>query len=320
MKKECCDFLEVKSDGVYVDCTLGAGGHALEILKRGGRVVGLDQDPDAVTKASEELKEYIASGRLEIIHTNFRHIHRALTASTLLNGEAADGVLMDLGVSSHQIDEATRGFSFGRDGPLDMRMNQGAAMAAPGQLTAMRIVNEFDVTQLADLLYHYGDEERSRQVAREIVSSRPLRTTGELEEVVGRSIPSFKQRAKTAAKCFQALRIAVNDELGALEEALRSMPRCIKPGGRLVVMSYHSLEDRRVKNFFRSGALPQESFTLPTNGPLSCEKISSSIKNGESEVENPWRTITKRAVTPSEEEIAVNKRSRSAKLRVAEIR
>lgn len=218
---------------------------------------------------------------------------------------------MDLGVSSHQINEPSRGFSFSNDGPLDMRMDKGAqsmssstSTSSSGRnLSALDIVNTYDTTALADVLYQFGDEQRSRQIAREIVASRPLQTTGQLDLVISR-ITSFKERPKTLAKCFQALRIVVNDEMGALDEALSSMQDVLQPGGRLVVMSYHSLEDRRVKALLRTGSLMMGGEMVGMNGNEN----------------NPWKTITKRAVCPTEKEVAENSRSRSAKLRVAERR
>lgn len=310
MKAECCDFLNITPGGIYVDCTLGAGGHTKEILARGGRVIGLDQDPDAIAKASELLHEHIQSGSLEIIQSNFRNIKQSVARSKIANGKQVSGVLMDLGVSSHQINEPSRGFSFSNDGPLDMRMDKGTQSApsssssslSTGSMSALHIVNTYDTTALADVLYQFGDEQRSRQIAREIVASRPLWTTGQLDQVISR-ITSFKDRPKTLAKCFQALRIVVNDEMGALDEALTSMQDVLQPGGRLVVMSYHSLEDRRVKTLIRTGSVLGGEETAGING------------SG-----NPWKTITKRAVSPMEKEVTENSRSRSAKLRVAERR
>ena len=252
---ECCEYLAIKPNGLYVDCTLGGGGHTREIIRRGGRVIGLDQDPDSIAKTSKELSEYISSERLEIVQTNFRFIEKAVQSAKLANGQLVDGILMDLGISSHQIDEPSRGFAFGADGPLDMRMGQGkTANAGAAEFTAATICNEWTVDDIADTLYHFGEETRSRQIAREIVLARPLNTTGALVDVINR-ITSWKQRSKTLARCFQALRICVNDEMGALDESLMSAHRCLRPGGRLVVISYHSLEDRRVKRLFKTGCV-----------------------------------------------------------------
>jgi len=304
LRDECCKYLSIKKDGIYVDCTLGGGGHTRAILEMGGKVIGLDQDPDAIAAASSALKEYIDSNRLEIIKTNFRYIVDAVKTSSFLNGNGikpsddgclVDGVLMDLGISSHQIDEATRGFSFSRDGPLDMRMIGTVGRGDGRETTAATIVNDWDSTDLANVLYDYGEETRSRQIAREIVASRPLNTTGELEKVISR-ITSWKHRPKTLARCFQALRIAVNDEIGALEDALATIHQCMKPGAPLVVISYHSLEDRRVKALFKGMAdFSQSSSSSPSQ----------------------WLPLFKRAQLPTEEEIERNRRSRSAKVRVA---
>lgn len=295
---ECCDYLSIKRDGLYVDCTLGGGGHTKEIIKRGGRVIGLDQDPDSIAKTSRELAEYISTERLEIIQTNFRFIEQAVSSAKLAHGQPVDGILMDLGISSHQIDEPSRGFAFGADGPLDMRMGQGVtANGDAGEFTAATIVNDWTVEDIADTLYHFGEETRSRQIAREIVLARPIRTTGELEKVISR-VTSWKQRSKTLAKCFQALRICVNDEMGALDEALMSAHKCLRPGGRLVVISYHSLEDRRVKRLFKTGSVDGDDDSGSSSGP--------------------WNPLFKRAKPPTDEEIERNRRARSAKLRVAE--
>ena len=268
MRDECCDGLNIVKDGIYVDCTLGGGGHTKAILDRGGKVIGIDQDPDAL-KTSKMLFE--------------------------VNRSEVDGVLMDLGISSYQIDEATRGFSFGKDGPLDMRMGKNSNA---NSLTAYTIINQWDATALANCLYEFGEEKRSRIIAREIIASRPLNTTAELEKVISR-ITYWKERSKTLARCFQALRIVVNDEIQALDDTLNNIHTCIRPGGRLVVLSYHSLEDRRIKNLIKPKVDTQDMF----------------IENRDSSI---WTPITKKALFPSESEIENNRRSRSAKLRIAE--
>ncbi len=298
MRDECCDGLNIVKDGIYVDCTLGGGGHTKAILDRGGKVIGIDQDPDAIKRASEILQNYIVDGKLEILQTNFRYITDALKTSKMLfevNRSEVDGVLMDLGISSYQIDEATRGFSFGKDGPLDMRMGKNSHA---NSLTAYTIINQWDATALANCLYEFGEEKRSRIIAREIIASRPLNTTGELEKVISR-ITYWKERSKTLARCFQALRIVVNDEIQALDDTLNSIHTCIRPGGRLVVLSYHSLEDRRIKNLIKPKVDTQDMF----------------IENRDS---STWIPINKKALFPSESEIENNRRARSAKLRIAE--
>lgn len=313
MKEECLKYLDVKPGGTYIDCTMGGGGHTRAILERGGKVIGLDQDPDAVRATSLLLQEFITKGQLEIIQINFRHIKEALKRSKLANGQPIDGVLMDLGISSYQIDEASRGFSFGGDGPLDMRMHQGSLdnslIGTDRSLTAAKIVNEWNVDDLANLLYHYGDETRSRSIAREIVANRPLNSTGALEAIISRRI-SFKERSKTLARCFQALRIAVNDEIGALGQALIDTKDCVRIGGRLVIMSYHSLEDRRVKNLMRYGAIDNESQDEDDD-----EKDDVAA---DTQLNNPWKAIFRKALKPTKEEVELNRRSRSARLRAAE--
>ena len=299
MRDECCDGLNIVKDGIYVDCTLGGGGHTKAILDRGGKVIGIDQDPDAIKRTTELLQYYILDGRLEILQTNFRYITDSLKGSKMLsevNRNKVDGVLMDLGISSYQIDEATRGFSFGKDGPLDMRMGKNSNS---NSLTAFTIINQWDATALANCLYEFGEEKRSRIIAREIIASRPLNTTGELEQVISR-ITHWKERSKTLARCFQALRIVVNDEINALDETLNSIHTCIRPGGRLVVLSYHSLEDRRIKQLMKPKTDNPDMF----------------IDNKDT---NIWSPVTKKALIPSESEVENNRRARSAKLRIAEI-
>jgi 16S rRNA (cytosine1402-N4)-methyltransferase len=327
MKEECCKYLNIVPGGIYVDCTLGGGGHTKAILDRGGKVIGIDQDPDAIARASGILSNYIASGDCEIVQTNFRNIRNAINSSKLAGtgtdkGGLVDGVLMDLGVSSFQINEGSRGFAISQDGPLDMRMNKGQADGAfdpDGErlltwrgkkvISAYEIINTWDTTAIADVLYNYGDETRSRVLAREIVSARPLNTTADLVRVIS-SRTSFKERNKTLARCFQALRIVVNDEIGALEEALSSMHECIRDNGAFVVMSYHSLEDRRVKQLFRSGQL------LTTTENENGDSDSEQDEDRSTSV-NPWQPVFKGAKGPSKEETEINKRSRSAKLRAA---
>jgi 16S rRNA (cytosine1402-N4)-methyltransferase len=331
MKDECCKYLNIIPGGVYVDCTLGGGGHTKAILQRGGRVIGIDQDPDAIKRSQGILQNYIDSGDCEIVQTNFRNIGLAIQNSRLagLNTERkglVDGVLMDLGVSSFQINEASRGFAFGQDGPLDMRMNKGEEKLPAdeparggtetenehrqrGAISAHQIINTWDGTAIADVLYNYGDETRSRVLAREIVSSRPLNTTAQLVDVIARKT-SFKERSKTLARCFQALRIVVNDEIGALEDALHDMHRFIRQGGAFVVMSYHSLEDRRVKQLFRTGSFDTSALSFDRTRKEA--RTNHDGGNG-----NPWESVMKRAVVPTDEEIAVNRRARSAKLRAA---
>lgn len=323
MLGECLDYLDIKPEGLYLDCTLGGGGHSKAILDRGGQVIGLDQDSDAIARASIVCKEYLESGKMEIFQTNFRNaVQTVLSQSKLIqeNGlGGVSGVLMDLGISSHQIDEASRGFAFGAEGPLDMRMEQRDS-AGGGELTAATIVNEWDVDDLANCLYDYGDESRSRQIAREIVVNRPHHTTTDVKEAISR-VTSFKRRSPTLARCFQALRIVVNDEMGALDEALDAMHKCVVPGGRLVIMSYHSLEDKRVKNLMKHGTAAADRRERVETSPQRMDIARSAYDlAGATKVKGPWKQLFKRAQSPSEEEIERNRRARSAKLRVAERR
>lgn len=313
MMKECLEYLRVEPGRVFVDCTLGGGGHTKEILSKGGRVIGIDQDPDAIQFATQRLEKEIVSGQFEAVQSNFRNIVTAVRSTKLLHtltDSKVDGILMDLGVSSFQIDEPLRGFSFDRDGPLDMRMNKGESAFVTTTTTsttpyainavdANTIVNTLDVTHLADILYRYGDEGRSRQIAREIVSARPISTTGQLRAAVAGNL-NGKIRSKTLSKCFQAIRIAVNDELGALEALLGDMHLILKPGGRVVVLSYHSLEDRIVKQFLKSN------------------KNKGHIDSN-SHQQPQWTILTKRPEAASTEEVGQNSRARSAKLRAAEL-
>jgi len=325
MMNECCNLLNIRPGGVYVDCTMGGGGHTRAILERGGRVIGIDQDPDSIGRVKRLLSNYIATGDLEVIQTNFRNIRDAIANSKLLGDDGAvDGVLMDLGISSFQIDEATRGFAFSQDGPLDMRMNKGMLgseldddVPTPKVVSAFDIINFWDANDIANILYDYGDEVRSRVIAREIVLARPLNTTGQLESVISR-VTQFKQRSKTLARCFQALRIVVNDEIGALEDALLRMHECIRFEGRFVVMSYHSLEDRRIKQLFRDGVIQGRSVIDSTDTSQGRKRSDGVLSIASTAVTNPWKVVNKRAVVPTDEELQLNRRSRSAKLRCAE--
>jgi 16S rRNA (cytosine1402-N4)-methyltransferase len=315
MLKECLDYLKIEKDAVYIDCTLGGGGHSHAILEKGGRVVGLDQDPDAIETSSKRLKEYIDQGRMEIIQSNFRHLKDIPGKSRILNGTGASGILMDLGISSYQVDEATRGFAFGKDGPLNMRMDKGMNKE---DVTAEDIVNNWNTEELANLFFQLGEERGSRKIAQKIIQSRPLRTTEELRKAITDGIPS-REHVKVLARCFQALRIYVNDELEALNEALMGAEKALQLHGRLVILSYHSLEDRKVKYLFKTGS------------PRGSEKEGSLRDDDDGDEEDIddashskgkiscWKILTKRPLTPTENEIKENSRSRSAKLRAAEL-
>ena len=284
---ESVDALAIKPGGVYVDATFGGGGHSREILSRlgeNGRLFAFDQDSEA--PAGD-----ISDPRFTFIGQNFRYIANYLRFYKI---QQVDGILADLGVSSHQFDTAGRGFSIRHDGPLDMRMNPS------GQTTAGDMVNGYEAGQLADIFYKYGELSQGRQIAARIVKNRPLETTGELMDAL-RSFAAPGRENKFYAQVFQALRIAVNDEMGALEEFLRQSAGLLCPGGRLSVISYHSLEDRLVKNFIRAGNF---------SGEVEKDFYGNVI--------SPLRPVNRKVIVPSPEEMAGNPRARSAKLRIGE--
>jgi len=290
--KEAIDFFAVRRGGTYIDATVGLGGHSLEIAKRlgaPGHLIGLDKDPAALEIARKRLSSAGVSPantdwpEITLLHASFAEIGRRFPSAV------ADGILADLGVSSLQFADPARGFSFQAEGPLDMRMDPQS------ELTAEQVVNHFDERELADVIYEFGEERRSRRIARAIVRSRPILTTAQLAVVISAAARPMKlgqhkyDRIHPATRTFQAVRIFVNRELDDLRALLEVAPQVLKPGGRLVVISFHSLEDRIVKDAMREDA-----------------------KLGQS------RLLTKKPVTPSEEEIDRNPRARSAKLRAAE--
>jgi 16S rRNA (cytosine1402-N4)-methyltransferase len=294
--KEAIDFLNVRRGGTYIDATVGLGGHSYEIAKRlgaPGHLIGLDKDPAALQVAERKL----AQARLEssagvspatadwpqitLLQCSFAEIGKRFSKNF------ADGILADIGVSSLQLADPERGFSFQADGPLDMRMDPRS------ERTAEQVVNHLDERELADVIYEFGEERRSRRIARAIVRSRPIRSTAHLADVISaaaRPMNQAERRIHPATRTFQALRIFVNRELDDLKALLDAAPRILKPGGRVVVISFHSLEDRIVKDAFREGGIKDKYF----------------------------RVLTRKPVTASEEEQERNPRSRSAKLRAAE--
>ena len=296
--KEAIDFLAVRRGGTYIDATVGLGGHSLEIAKRlgaPGRLIGFDKDPNALEIARERLKGVVGRWSLVVGQEQDQQADwpkvelRHGSFADLANDERPttnDGILADLGVSSLQFSDPARGFSFQAEGPLDMRMDPQS------ELTAEQVVNQFDERELADLIYEFGEERRSRRIARAIVRSRPILTTAQLAAVIStaaRPMNQAERRIHPATRTFQALRIFVNRELDDLRKLLEAAPQLLKLGGRLVVISFHSLEDRIVKDAMRESA-----------------------KRGQ------YRLLTKKPVTPGEEEIDRNPRARSAKLRAAE--
>ena len=284
--EEVLEYLNVRPGGVICDATLGFAGHSTEIAKRlggRGRLIGFDRDPEAMAAAQVRLEEVKAELGDEMPEVVFEP--RAFSeASSLIEPGSLDGLLADFGVSSLQLDEAHRGFSFRTDGPLDMRMDTRSGE------TAEQVVNQEDENELADLIYEFGEERRSRRIARAIVRARPITTTAELARVVSAAAPSMKgDKIHPATRTFQALRIRVNNELGEIQSLLKSAGSLLKPGGRLVLISFHSLEDRLVKDAFREAGRTKE-----------------------------FEVLTKKPVVAREQEQMRNPRSRSAKMRAAE--
>ena len=298
LAREVIDALQPRDGGRYIDGTFGAGGYTAAMLDRADcQVIAIDRDPDAIAAGQALATRY--APRLRLIEGRFGDMAELLSAEGV---EDVDGVALDLGVSSMQFDRSERGFSFRNSGPLDMRMEKSGPSAAD-------LVNEADEAELADVIWRYGEERRSRRVARAIVEARKVKrieTTGELAEIVRRAVgPSAKDESDPATRAFQALRIAVNDELGELERGLAAAESVLAPGGRLAVVSFHSLEDRAVKEFVRAraGRTPSPSRHAP---PRAAER------------EATLRDLTRRPVLPTESEVAANPRARSARLRAAE--
>ena len=287
--KESIEGLNIRPDGIYVDVTFGGGGHSMEILKRlkTGKLIAFDQDEDAVINTPAD-KNFL------FLNQNFRFLRNNLQFNNI---QSIDGLIADLGVSFHQFDEPDRGFTFRQDAPLDMRMNK------KGTVTAARLLNTLDETSLADIFYRYGELSNSRRIAAEIVRARaakPFAMVNDIMSTVGKLAP-FRQENKFYARLFQSLRIAVNHEIDYLQEMLEQALSLLKSGGRLVVISYHSLEDRLVKNFMKTGNFTGE------------EK-----KDFYGNIETPFRIINRKGTTPDDKEVAINKRARSARLRIAE--
>lgn len=297
---ETVDGLNVKENGIYVDCTLGGAGHSYEILKRlngTGRLIGIDQDADALRAAKERLKEF---DNVTYVHSNFENIKEII--KTECDG-LADGIIADLGVSSYQFDTPERGFSYRFDAPLDMRMNKD------NELSAYEIVNEYDESDLYRVIRDYGEDKFAKNIAKHICLRRaeaPIKTTLELNEIIKAAIPA-KMREKgghPSKRTFQALRIECNREIEVLENTLDDMIDCLKDKGRLCIITFHSLEDRAVKNNFKTNENP---CTCPPNFPVCvCGKVPKG------------KVITRKPIIASDEEMEVNPRSQSAKLRIFE--
>ena len=298
---ECMEGLSIKADGIYVDGTLGGGGHSFHIVQRlsdKGRLIGIDQDEDAIEAATKRLAQF--KQRVTIVRDNYEHFQEILSTLSI---PAVDGILLDLGVSSYQFDEADRGFSYRFDAPLDMRMDKRQ------DFTAKDLINNYSEAELYHIIRDYGEDKFAKNIAKHIVLERakkPIETTFELSEVISHAIP-MKMRVQgghPAKKTFQAIRIALNRELEVLEESLDGMIKALKPGGRLCIITFHSLEDRIVKRAFRTAEDPcicPKDFPICTCGRKSLGKV-----------------ISKKAILPSDLEREENPRSKSAKLRIFE--
>ena len=298
---ECLDALAIKPDGVYLDGTLGRAGHSLEIVRRltaGGRLIALDRDETAIEAAQRRLADYM--DRVTLVHSNFSALDDVLRE---LGVRGVDGMLFDLGVSSPQLDETQRGFSYMHDAPLDMRMD------ATSGLSAWNVVNEWPESELKRILYEYGEERYAPRIAGAIVrarAQRPIATTLELVDVIRSAMPgaALREKQHPAKRSFQAIRIAVNDELAAVREMMDTAPDKLRVGGRLCVISFHSLEDRIVKTGI---ARREHGCTCPREAPVcTCGFVQT------------LRSVSRKPILPGEEELECNPRARSAKLRVAE--
>ena len=298
--EECIENLNIKPDGIYVDGTLGLGGHSEQRLKRltTGRLIGIDRDESAIRRTGERLKAY--SDKMTLVHGNFCDVAQILDE---LGIDAVDGMLFDLGVSSPQLDESERGFSYMNDAPLDMRMDNTSS------LTAWNVVNDWDEAELVRILRDFGEERYARRIASRITERRtakPIETTLELVDIIRSAMPAAALREKQhpAKRSFQAIRIAVNDELGAVDQMMKTAPDKLKPHGRLCVISFHSLEDRIVKTGI---AARENGCTCPREAPICVCGFKQTLKS-----------VHRKPIVPGEDELNENPRARSAKLRVAE--
>ena len=301
MLNECIEGLNLKDDGVYVDATIGGAGHSIEILKRtkNAKLIGIDQDAEAIDAARKRTSEF--KDRVTLVHDNFKNLASILKK---LNIKQVDGILIDLGVSSHQLDDASRGFSFRSDAPLDMRMNQ------ENPLSAFEVVNTYSESELKRIIYDYGEERFAASIARHIVKNRqngPIETTFQLKETIMSAVPRYKGNngLDNVQRTFQAIRIEVNGELAILKDALLDAVKVLKKGGRIVVLSFHSLEDRIVKTVFKEKS---ENCTCPPDWPVCmCGGNNATLK-----------LINKKPIEASKIEREMNSRSSCAKLRIAE--
>ncbi len=294
---ETLEQLNIKQNGIYVDCTLGGGGHSIEIARQlgeNGRLIGIDRDIAAINAATKRLEGY---GSFTPVHDNYSNIISILQG---LGIHKVDGILMDLGVSSHQLDEKDRGFTYMEDAPLDMRMDTNQPFSA------YDVVNQYSMDELFRIIKEYGEERWAKRISKFIVENRPVKTTGELVEIIKRAIPAAARRTgpHPAKRTFQAIRIEVNKELELLEQSVLDAVECLKPNGRLCIITFHSLEDRIVKNTYRK-----------LNQPCTCPKEFPVCTCGKEPVVD---LITRKPIMASESELEINPRSRSAKLRTCE--
>ncbi len=294
---ECIENLNIKPNGIYVDGTAGGAGHSSKIAEQldGGLLIPIDQDEDAIKVITERLAKY--GDRVKIVRDNFSNIKSILEN---LGIDKIDGLLLDLGVSSYQLDTAERGFSYMADAPLDMRMDNRAVRSA------YTVINEYSADELKKVIYDFGEERFAPKIVSGIINARPVNTTGELVEIIKKSLPSFarKEEWSSVKRVFQAIRIEVNKELDVIAPAIEAAVNSMNPGGRIVIITFHSLEDRIVKQTFNNLA---SGCTCPKDFPVCVCGNKPKVK-----------VLTKKPILPSEEELAINSRSKSAKLRVAE--
>ena len=300
MLQECIDGLNINPDGIYVDATLGGAGHSSEIVKRlskNGTLIGIDKDATAIEVSRQRLSKFDCN--VILVNDDYKNLLEILKENNI---EKIDGLLADLGVSSYQLDEASRGFSYSKDAPLDMRMNQNQS------LTAYTVVNTYSEKELLKILYEYGEENFAKSIVRNILkerSEKPIQTTGELVKIIEKSVPSklLHKGGSVAKKTFQAIRIEVNSELENLKSVLNDMIDCLKPEGRLCIITFHSLEDRLVKNCFSENS----------TGCICPKSLPICVCNHKPIIE----LINKKPIIPSQNEIENNSRSTSSKLRIA---
>lgn len=325
LKNEVINALNIKENGIYIDATFGRGGHSLEILKKlnkDGKLIAIDRDIDAITYA-KNTSPFNVDNRFSIFHTEFNNIINIMQKyadnNNIKDNIKVDGILLDLGVSSPQLDNAERGFSFNKNSPLDMRMNNTSGE------TVAEFIKRTDISELTEIFRNFGEEKYAYKVAKNIIKQREIKaieTTFELAKIIRQSIPSFQKGKDKATRCFQALRIHINQELFQLESVLPQTINLLKTGGRLVIISFHSLEDRIVKNFLKNESNPTEKFNKIFNNkytkqiPINLLQQNENIQN--MQINNATIKLISKAVKPTENEILNNPRARSSILRIAE--